>query len=283
MNISQENIMLQMASLRGDIISTLIGTAMGGKDEPAGFAGILAEKSSALDALDKTGRNMSLRDPESAYKMMTQINRHEVDFKAQHAELDALGDAVEHMEEVGNRLADIDRSTANAEIARQLQGFVDQYNAWEDRFDDTVADGGVLDNVQAAEVALRALEISVGNIFNGAADGIRGLGELGIEIDPVSKQARFDPVRLDAALAANKNGVVSAIDEFSASFARSADLLNSEGNFIQNALNNRSRAIDFIASNRASLQQEFGTGDPAKPSGATAQALAAYNAASGIA
>jgi hypothetical protein len=279
MNISTENIMLQMASVRGDIISTLIGTAMGGEDGAASFADILGEKSSSLDAM---GRNPSLHDPESAYKMMTQINRFDVNFKAQHAELTELGKSVEHMEDVGRNLADIDTSTSNADIAAQLQAFVAEYNAWEDRFDDTVAQGGVLDNVQAAEVSLWELEQSISSIFNGAAGGVSGLDDLGIEINPVTKQASFDSARLEALLASNRSGAVSAIDEFSANFAKSADLLNSEGNFIPNALNNRSRAIDFIADNLTSLQQEFGSGDAAKPAGETARALSAYNAAFAI-
>lgn len=282
MNISPESIMLQMASVRGDIISTLIGTAMGGngnESEPASFADILGQKSTSLDAM---GRNPSLHDPESAYKMMTQINRFDVDFKAQHAELAELGKSVEHMEDAGRQLAGIDASTTNTDIAAQLQAFVAEYNTWEDRFDDTVAEGGVLDNVQAAEVSLWELEQSISSIFNGAAGGVSGLDDLGIEINPVTKQASFDSARLEALLASNKSGAVSAIDEFSANFAKSADLLNSEGNFIPNALNNRSRAIDFIADNLASLQQEFGTGDPAKPAGETARALSAYNAAFAI-
>lgn len=271
MNISSENIKLQLASLRGMALNVLIGSDAG--EGSADFAGILGQKT---DALNATGRNMSLRDPEAAYKMMTQINRFEVDFKAQYAELNALGGNVEHMEDVGRQLAAIDTTTANADIAAQLQGFVDQYNTWEDRFDHTVEKGGLLDNVQAAEVSLYELEQSIKNIFNGAAEGVRGLGDLGITIDPVTKQATLDVTRLNTVLAENKTGAVSAIDAFSANFAKSADLLNAEDNFIPHALDNRSRAIDYIASHRDSLQQEFGSGDAAKPSGETARALAAY-------
>ncbi|MBK9522264.1 MAG: hypothetical protein IPO13_11765 [Rhodocyclaceae bacterium] len=81
---------------------------------------------------------------------------------------------------------------------------------------------------------------------------------------------------LNAILATNKHGAVAAIDAFSANFAKSADLLNSEGNFIDNAIDNRSRAIAYISDNKASLQAEFGTGDAATPRADVAKALAAY-------
>lgn len=284
MNITSENIVLQMANLRGEIISTLIGAVGGNDDEKAAsFADILGDKTAALSA---DGRNTSLFDPESGYQMMSRINQFEVDFKAQFVELDAMGDAIEHMEAVAAHLADaVDTGSTNSDIATRLQSFIDQYNAWEDRFDDTVAQGGVLDNIQAAEISLYELEQSVGNIFHGASGpngGMSGLKNIGITIDPVTKQATLDITQLNSALATNKAGVVNTIDEFGAHFAQSADLLNSEGNFIQNALNNRSRAIDYLADNKTSLQSEFGSGDAAKPSAATAQAVAAYNATFGM-
>ncbi len=284
MNITSENIQLQIANVRGDILSTLIGAVSGENgEEAASFADILGDKSSALSA---DGRNMSLFDPESGYKMMSKINQYEVDFKAQFAELDAMGDAIEHMEAVAAHLADaVDTSTTNTDIAAQLQSFIDQYNAWEDRFDDTVAQGGLLDNVQAAEISLYELEQSVSSLFHGATGpngGVSGLKDIGITIDPVTKQATLDVTQLNNALASNKAGVVSAIDEFGAHFAKSADMLNSEGNFIQNALDNRSRAIDYIADNKTSLQSEFGTGDAAQSTPVIAKALSAYQTMFGL-
>ncbi len=93
----------------------------------------------------------------------------------------------------------------------------------------------------------------------------------------------LDVAKLDAVLASNKSGAVNAIDEFSANFAKSADLLNSRGNFIPNALDNRGRAIQYISDNLGNLQTEFGTGDRAQPNGQVAKALAAYESTFGIA
>ena len=69
----------------------------------------------------------------------------------------------------------------------------------------------------------------------------------------------------------------SLIREFSANFAKSAALLNADNNFIPNQINNLGRVIHYIDEHKAALAQEFGSGDPATPSGKIAQALAAYN------
>jgi hypothetical protein len=273
MNISTSALQLEIASFRSQTLASLISTP--DETQPADFAELLGTRTAGAAA---GGRNLALRDPESGYKMMSQINGFEVSFKAQYAELDALGKAVEHMEAVGAGLGDIDAATGNTEIIDRLRDFVDQYNAWEDRFDHTVETGGVLDNVQAAEVSLWELEQSIRSIFNGAGSDVGGLADIGITIDPATKQAVLDVGRLESMLASNKQGVVSAIGEFSSNFAKSADLLNAEDNFIPRALDNRGRAIDYIADNRSSLQTEFGTGDAARPSGDVAKALAAYDA-----
>lgn len=270
MNISAAATLYELARFDAQALSFLTDS---GTEEGTSFADIFGQKQSALDA---GGRNLGLRDPESGYRMMTQINGYQIDFKAQFAELSQMGSAVEEMEAIGRQVADVDLTSTNAEIRQQLQGFVDAYNAWVGRFAPTVATGGVLDNIQAAEISLYELEQSVKNIFNGAAEGVNGLGALGITIDPHSKRASFDAAQLEAVLAENRQGAVSAIDEFSANFAQSADLLNAEDNFIDHALDNRSRAIDYLADNFTSLQAEFGRGDAARPAGAVAQALAAY-------
>lgn len=277
MNIAPADIRLEIAAFRGQALSTLMNLSSAGS-ETASFADVLTMNSEGSPRT-LAGRNTALRDPEAAFSMMTKINRWDVDFKAQYAELDAMSAGLERMEAIGGALADIEAGDGDAAIIERLQGFIDAYNVWEDRFDDAVAQGGVLDGVQAPEVAMNALEQSIRNIFHGAAEGVRGLGELGIDIDPATKQARLDVARLETTLAGNREGAMAAIDAFGAHFARSADLLNAEDNFMVHALDNRSRAIRFIAENHTAWQQEFGTGEAAGPTGATAQALAAYNAA----
>jgi hypothetical protein len=287
MNISPANVLLELASFRSQALSSLMNLSsdQSGSSSTSDFAKILGMKTEEAESTlgSNTGRNMSLRDPEAAYDMMTQINEFAVTFKAQFSELTALGSAVEQMEAVGDELSDIDPATANAAIQAQLQDFVAQYNTYVDRFTPQIQPGGILDNVQAAEISLYELEQSIQNMFNGAKDGLNGMADLGVSIDPLTHRAALDVTELNAVLASNKSGAVNTIDEFSANFAKSADLLNSAGNFIPNSLNNRGRAIQYIGDNISSLQTEFGTGDRARPTGQVAKALAAYEQVFGMA
>jgi hypothetical protein len=233
-----------------------------------------ATQASALSA----GRNMALYDPESAYKMMTLINNKDVLYKAQYAELSQMGEGIAKMEAAGKSLgASISPASSNADIKAALQDFVTRYNEWQKRFNPDMQKDGLLAGTQAAQVARYELEQSVKNIFFGAKDGVRGMAALGISVDPVNGSLTLDSAKLDAMLASGKQSVVGTIQEFSANFAKSANLLNADNNFIPNQLDNLDRVIDYIADNGTDLRAEFGTGDAAKPTGQIAQALAAYN------
>lgn len=227
-------------------------------------------------ALSASGRNLSLFDPESAYAMMTNINNREVNYKAQFAELSEMRSALAGMQDAGQRVGSGLGSLDNGALKVQLQAFVDKYNEWIGRYGSTVKEGGLLSGTQAAEVSLYELRQSVQNPFNGAMQGVKGLQELGITIDPATNRASFDTKRFDAVLANNRAGALSAIGEFGANFAKSAELLISTNNFVPNRLNNLDRVIDYIGDNRNSLQAEFGLGDAPRPSAIVARALAAY-------
>ena len=242
----------------------------------------IIQSSGVKNGFMPAGRNMSLFDPESAYKMMTLINNKDVLYKAQFSELSQMKTGVAQMQEAGQGLGGITASTGNDSIKSSLQGFADQYNSWVQRFNPDMQSGGLLAGTQAAQVSRYELEQGVENVFNGARDGLHGLGNLGITVDPDTKLISLDTAKLDAVLAANKQGAVDTIQEFSANFAKSASLLNSDNNFIPRQLDNLNRVIHYIADNNTSLQAEFGTGDAAKPSGQVAQALAAYNQAYGV-
>jgi len=145
----------------------------------------------------------------------------------------------------------------------------------------TVAYAPTVAGTQAAKVAQWELEQSIANPFHGAKDGLRGMADLGLSIDPVTKRATVDNARLDAALTNGKSAAMGALREFTDHFAKAAELLNSAGNFINNRLDNLSRVIGYIDTNLASLQAEFGLGDPATPTAQQAKALAGYNASHG--
>lgn len=235
---------------------------------------LLAAGSSGLSP---TGRNMALFDPESAYRMMTLINKDDVLYKAQFSELSQMQSSVSRMQDAGLGLGSIGISTGNDSIKAQLQDFVAQYNDWIKRFSPDLQKGGLLTDTQAAQISRFELEQNLNNPCFGGSDGVHGLRDLGFTIDPGTHMASLDEAKLDSLLASNKQGAVDAVQAFSANFAKSANLLNSDGNFILKQLDNLNRAIHFIDANKDSLQAEFGTGDAAKPSGQVAQALAAYN------
>jgi len=231
----------------------------------------------SIKGLSPLGRNMALSDPESAYEMMTLINNCDALFKAQFYELSQMKSSVSHMQDAAQNLGSIALSTGNDSIKSQLQNFVGEYNSWIQRFNPDLKGGGLLAGTQAAQVSQFELEQNINSRFFGAKDGVNGLNDLGISIDPNTRLAVLDTSRLTSLLASNKQGVVGTVQEFSANFAKSASLLNSGGNFIARQIDNLSRVIHYVADNKTSLQAEFGTGDVAKPSGQVAQALSAYN------
>lgn len=235
-----------------------------------------------VNGLSPTGRNTALFDPESAYDMMSLINNNDILYKAQFSQLSEMKTYLSEMQVNGKSLGNINASTSSDSIKTQLQHFARQYNEWRQHFDGDMQPDGLLASTQAAQVARYELDQSIKNIFNGAADGLRGMSDLGLSIDPNTKLATFDPAKLDSVLASNKQGAVHALQQFSANFARSAELLISKGNFILNRLDNLDRVIDYFADHKTALQAEFGLGDPPKPSGPVAQALAAYQRIFGV-
>lgn len=292
---------LQMASIQSQTLGALAASVPGSGKVAGGanFADILgAGKTAGNSALDAmlgsaagiggthgvaaAGRNMALFDPESAYRMMTDINARAVAYKAEASEMGDMKSYVSTLQQEAIKLGGIDTSTGSEEIRSRVQAFADAYNGWMQRFGSELKDGGMLAGTQAARVAQWELEQSIANPFNGAKDGLHGMADLGLSIDPVTKLATVDNARLDAALTNGKTAAMRALHEFTAHFAKSAELLNSAGNFINNRLDNLSRVIGYIDTNMASLQTEFGLGDPAKPTGQLAKALANYNATHGI-
>ena len=284
MNITPASISLFQAPM----LASLPGRpAISGNDSWASvFSSLLAPTApipavptSGPHGLNPTGRNQSLFDPESAYRMMTLINNDEVLYKAQFSELHQVQAGVSHMQGAAEKLAGILLSTDNVSIKQQLQNFAAQYNDWIRRIAPDLQQGGLLSDTQAAQSSRFELEQNINNRFFGIANGVHGMRDLGFAVDPGSHELSLDEHKLDILLASNKQGVVNALQEFCANFAKSASLLNADGNMFQKQLGNLDRAIHFIENNRDSLQAEFGTGDAAKPSGQVARALAAYGQA----
>lgn len=275
---------VQLAQFQTQTLNTLLSASAVGQSGAAGIFGAEQGDTNPLFAdqgsvggqgLSADGRNLSLFDPESAYRMMSVINQRELNYQAEFAALTEMGADVTEMRAEGMELAELDVSSSNAQIRAELEEFVAEYNAWRDEYQDETRAGGALADSNAARMSRYELEQSIQNSFTGAADGFRGMNALGVSIDPSSGRARLDPAALDAALADNRRGAVATIDAFSAHFAEAATLLNADNNFIQNRLANLSRVIDYLKTNKTSLQAEFGSGDAGNSKG-IADALAAY-------
>lgn len=280
MTVTAASLALKLADFEAQTLNLLF-SATGSKQS---FASVLdgqlqdeGDNSPIASSLSSNGRNMSLFDPEAAYRMMSDINNRDVTYKAQFSELSAMGERLQDMEVVGDTLGDINSASSNESIKASLQAFIEQYNSWIQRFGEDLGKDGLLANTQAAQVSQYELEQSVKYLYNGAEYGMQGMSDVGVSIDPVTHLASLDPTILDTALASNKAGVVDTVQDFSANFVKSADLLTSENNFIPRQQDNLQRAISYISSNISSWRQEFGTGDAATPSHQVTQALAAYN------
>lgn len=264
------------ASASSDLFASLLTQKMasGGAGDTCPLSA--AQGANATTAVAANGRNVSLFDPESAYKMMSFINNRDVLYQAQYSELGQMSSGLAQMQAAAQGLSSLSANSSANDIANSLQHFVDQYNHWRQTFNGDVQAGGLLAGTQAAEVSLYELEQSAKNRFFGAQAGVHGLADLGISIDANSHLATLDNNKLNAMLSANPQGGLSAIQDFSSNFAKSAGLLNAQNNFIPNQLANLGRAIHYISDNRSAWTQEFGSGDPAQAKGKVAEALAAY-------
>lgn len=296
MNTSPALIASAIADIRTQNLSMLFGTDFDDADD---FDGIFSKALlsriqdmqsvpvNVLSALVRpgstpalhAGRNMALPDPESAYRMMSLINRKEVDFKAQYFELGRMGEEITRLQQAGQRLCDI--ASDDEAIETGLQDFVEKYNDWIRRFEPDMKNDGLLAGTRAAQLSRYELEQSVRYIFNGAGEGLHGLGDIGISVGAGGTLA-LDEAKLDAMLHSGLKGAAAVTREFGANFARAAELLNAEHNFIPNQLDNLDRAIRYITENHAAWQAEFGMGDAARPAGQVARALSAYKLADGL-
>jgi hypothetical protein len=125
---------LQMASIESQTVGSLVSSALGSGKVSGGanFADILGvgntAGTSSLDALlssaasmsgtngvSAVGRNMALFDPESAYRMMTDINAKAVAYKAEASEMGDMKSYVSTLQQEAVKLGSTDVSTGTRE------------------------------------------------------------------------------------------------------------------------------------------------------------------------
>nr|WP_314900057.1 flagellar filament capping protein FliD [uncultured Deefgea sp.] len=292
MDLSAKSIAGQIARMKTDALSPLLNPNSNDSFDIAQLAnGYITsqqgiQQSSGIQALagiSAVGRNMALPDPESAYKMMTEINYRSVQYQAQHTTLADMQSGVTQLGQAAAKLDSIGPESSFSTVKSQLQSFADQYNSWRREFDTDSQDPELLGNTQAAQAARHALQSSISSPFHGAQYGLQGLSALGLEIDPVSKMAKLDVAAFESTWNKQPADATAAIQDFSKNFTEAANLLTANGNFFQKQLGNLDRAIDYIQSNQTALQKEFGLGDPPKLSQRLALAVAEYQKNQGMA
>ncbi|MES2319861.1 MAG: flagellar filament capping protein FliD [Pseudomonadota bacterium] len=224
----------------------------------------------ALDAagsFSKPGQNM-----------VTVLNRVEVTFKAQFAELGEMRKSLVHEQEAARHLTELGPQSDNAAIKTALDSFVASYNAGVDRFAPSVAKGGVLEGSWEANRARFATERDISYILNGSEVGLKGgLAALGVSTDPKTGLASVDQGQLDTALAKNQGNVLAALKAFGNTFVTTVDYLNAADHSQVRQMANLNRAVQWIADNKAGVQKEFGAGAAATPNEAFAKAAALYD------
>lgn len=211
--------------------------------------------------------------------MVTVLNRVEVTYKAQYAELGEMRKSLEAKRAAALQLGAMVKETPNADIGQAVDQFVASYNAGVNRFAPAVGKGGVLEGSWEAERARFATRRDIDYILNGSEIGVKkgGLATIGITTDPKTGLAAVDHAQLDAALAKDKGDTVAGLASFGATFATTVQVLNAPGHAQLRQMDNLDRAVHWIADNKAAVQKEFGPGKAATPDQAFAKAAALYD------
>lgn len=258
--------------------------APGGTGASPAFSSVLAQfKASLLPAALPTSTTPTALDAAGSFSkpgqnMVTVLNRVEVTFKAQYAELGEMRKSLVQAQEAAQKLNGLNLQSTAPQLKDALDAFVANYNQGVARFAPAVDKGGVLEGSWEAARARFATERDISYIMNGSEIGLKGgLAALGIRTDPATKLASIDHAQLDRALAKNKDNVVGAITSFATTFVATVGCLNAPGHAQGRQMANLDRAVHWIHDNRASVQKEFGPGAAATPNAAFAKAAALYD------
>lgn len=173
-----------------------------------------------------------------------------------------LGQLRSRLTELGTAsqsLAALGGQSSNAEIKQALQGFIERYNAWDQEFDPYFADGALLDDNQAGEVARFSLRREVGSVFHGAGNGgfAKGLTDMGVSFS-ADGQLKLDEARFDQVLASQREGAVRTLNNVARAFGDAARTLAADGHLLDRRIDNANRALAWAAENQAAVEAEFG-------------------------
>jgi hypothetical protein len=188
-------------------------------------------------AASSTGAKTGATDPFSILGMLqsTQVLPPNWRKLTQFSEASGMKEGMAAIQQASQSLGRVNESMDGESIQSRLQAFANQYNEWIGGAGGTAKPDGVPPAIQTAGAALHQLEQSieqgVEKFFSVAKRRIEGLQDLGLSIDQKTNLVSVDTTKLDAALTANKTGAINTLQEFSAKFANSAELLSLANDF----------------------------------------------------
>lgn len=152
-------------------------------------------------------------------------------------------------------------ASSDDDIKSALQGFITRYNAWDSEFDPYFADGALLDDNTAGEVARFSLKREIGSLFHGAGNGgfAKGLSDMGVSFGP-DGQLQLNESAFDAALATHRAGAVQTLTNVAKAFGDAAEMLASDGHLLDRRIDNAERAATWADANQRKIEAEFGPG-----------------------
>lgn len=173
--------------------------------------------------------------------------------------LGQLRSRVAELGQASQGLEQLDARSSNAAIKDAIKGFVERYNAWDQEFDPYFADGALLDDNQAGEVARFSLRREVGSVFHGAGNGgfAKGLTDMGVSFS-ADGQLKLDEARFDQVLASQREGAVRTLNNVARAFGDAARTLAADGHLLDRRIDNANRALAWAAENQAAVEAEFG-------------------------
>lgn len=253
--------------------------------QPPAFGGMLEQRKATLDMKElptpttPSGLDAARSFSTPGQNMVTVLNRVEVSYKAQYAELGEMRKSLVSDQAAAEQLQGLSSASPDAGIRQAVDQFVASYNAGVNRFAPSVAKGGVLEGSWEAERARFATRRDIDYILNGSEVGVKkgGLATIGISTNPRTGLAAVDHAQLDAALARDRGNTVAGLKAFGDTYAETIDMLNAPGHAQLRQMANLDRAVHWIGDNKAAVEKEFGPGKAATPDQAFAKAAALYD------
>lgn len=170
-------------------------------------------------------------------------------YTEQLSELGKFRSAIDGMEEKAAALKGVTTDSSADDIKAAAKKFISEYNAYVNTFAADFQKGGLLADIQNAQIAKFSMERDAGSVFNGAGSiGFGGLANAGITQNK-DGTLTMDEAAFDKALSSNKKGVVAGLNDLGTNMEATAKMLVSDGKFLDNIQNKYKDALTWIDQN----------------------------------